>query len=178
MKRSEMHQYWWALKSSSYFHSFCAALALSAHPIPLLPGTSGCLGFAANEVIKRTTSSPSLWITSGYKSHLVMSITWRKVLGTDPLASGWHQTFQNLWAWPYFLGKVALWQRSEVLEHIVPLWSRLWHTVDMMHVTYNGCKSCSRDTPYRCSPEGFLASQLLWKIVYFENCPLGHGRGK
>lgn len=89
-----MHQYWWASKSSSYFHSFCAALALSAHPIPLLPGTSGCLGFAANEIIRRTTTSPLLRITSVFKSHLLMSITWRKVLGTDPLAVGGTRLFR------------------------------------------------------------------------------------
>jgi len=53
---SAMHQYQLILNSSPYFHSLCAASAQSAHLVPLLPGSGGCLAFAVNEVIKRTTT--------------------------------------------------------------------------------------------------------------------------
>lgn len=96
-----MHQYRLVLKSSSYFHGFCAASAQSAHPVPLLPGTSGCLASAVNEVIKRTTTITlvtnhiCLWRSLEGKYRLYQSVSKRGVWCS--------QTFQNLWAGVIFL---------------------------------------------------------------------------
>ena len=96
-----MHQYQLVLKSSSYFHSFCAASAQSAYPVPLLPGTSGCLAFAVHEVIKRTTTITLVM------NRICLQTSLERKYWLYQSVSKWgvwcYQTFQNLWAGGIFL---------------------------------------------------------------------------
>lgn len=153
-----MHQYRWVLESSSYFHSFCAASARLAHPAPLFPGTRGCPALAGSEVNRRTTAI----ILVMNHSFLRTSLEGKYRLCQPVSKTGGASTSEPK-SWWYFFWKPL--NRSVWRCWCTPCscGAGLWE----LHGSLTMDLSPAAGIPCRCSPDGFLASELLWEIIYF-----------
>lgn len=170
-----MHQYQLVLKSRSYYHSFHAASAQSVHPVPLLPGTSGCLAFDVNEVIKRTTTITLV------TNHMCLRTSLEGKYRLYQSVSKWgvwsYETFQNLWAGDIFLEN---WPHCSVQRCWCTMcgcgagFGRLWKGYVSLIMDV---KSFCRDTPYRC-----WRLSNIWitseNNIFLELSPLSRWRGK
>lgn len=148
----------WVFKSSSYFHSFCAAPARLAQPAPLFPGTRGCPALAGSEVNRRT---PAIILVMNH-TFLRTSLAGKYRLCRPVSKAGATNTSKPK-SWWYFFWKALNHSTQRCWCTSCSCGAALWE----LHGSLTMDLSPAAGISCRCSPDEFLASELLWEIIHF-----------